>query len=289
MLYLLTVSLVWAFSFSLFKENLSGFDPNLMACLRLLLALPLFLPFLRLESVPRRARGRLMLIGAVQYGLMYGLLNFSYGFLAAHEVALCTVFTPVYVILIDDYHEGRWRAYYWGTAMLAAAGAGVILLRFDVPERLLRAVKGFFLMQGSNFCFAYGQIAYRRLRPVFSTPRDREVYALPYFGAVLITCLTTALSGGWGDLARLGSRQVYTLFYLGVLASGLCFFWWNKGAALTHPGVLAVFNNLKIPLAVCCSLFIFREPAALSRLLPGGAILCFAFFLAERRRRRTNR
>jgi drug/metabolite transporter (DMT)-like permease len=49
------------------------------------------------------------------------------------------------------------------------------------------------------------------------------------------------------------------LLYLGLIASGLGFFLWNRGATRVDAGTLAVMNNAKIPLAVACSLLFFGE------------------------------
>ena len=46
-----------------------------------------------------------------------------------------------------------------------------------------------------------------------------------------------------------------------------------KSAAIVSAGQLAVMNNLKIPLGVAVSLFVFREPANLWTLLVGGLLI----------------
>ena len=48
---------------------------------------------------------------------------------------------------------------------------------------------------------------------------------------------------------------------------------WNYGARRTNMGTLAVFNNLKIPLAITVSLLFFGEQGDLPRLITGGIIL----------------
>lgn len=53
--------------------------------------------------------------------------------------------------------------------------------------------------------------------------------------------------------------QWWLLAYLGVIASGVCFFLWNYGARRVTPVKLAIMNNLKIPLAALISLLLFRE------------------------------
>jgi len=69
------------------------------------------------------------------------------------------------------------------------------------------------------------------------------------------------------------------LLYLGLIASGLCFFLWNHASVGVGSGLLAVANNLKIPLAVFVSVAIFREEASLFRLFFATALICTALAL----------
>jgi len=284
--YLIIVSLVWAFSFGLIKTcligDLAGIDPTFVAWARMAIALPVFLPFLRLKRLPGAVAVRLLIIGIVQYGLMYIAYLQSYRYLEAYQVALFTIFTPLYVTLLNDLRTRRLRKWSMGTAGLAVIGAAIITYQTTPLKGILT---GFFLMQLSNLCFAYGQIAYKDLRPSFSHLKDHQVYALLYLGAAAVTGLATTLTGGWGSLAELDLKQASTLLYLGILASGLCFFWWNKGAVLTNAGSLAVFNNLKIPLAVAVSLLVFGEDADLLRLILGGALIVLALWLSRRKQK----
>jgi len=284
MKYLIVVSLIWAFSFGLVKNyligGLSGVDPTFVAWARMVVALPIFLPFLRLRRLPGPIAIRLVMIGVIQYGLMYVCYLQAYRYLEAYQVALFTIFTPLYVTLINDIHARRFRSKSLGAAAMAVLGAAVITYQSRSMKGILT---GFCLMQLSNLCFAYGQIEYKRLRPSFSHLKDRQVYAILYLGAAAVAGLATTLTGGWESLAGLDLKQVGTLLYLGVLASGLCFFWWNKGAVLTNAGTLAVFNNLKIPLAVAVSLLIFEETADLLRLILGAALIVLALWLSRRK------
>ena len=47
-----------------------------------------------------------------------------------------------------------------------------------------------------------------------------------------------------------GQDALVTVLYLGLVPSGLAFNLWNLGATRVRAGILAVMNNLKIPLAV---------------------------------------
>jgi len=100
MIYLITVSLIWAFSFGLVKTGLSGLDPHFLAFGRILCALPLFLPFLVVKSLNRSLTIRLLLIGAMQYGVCYLAYLFAFQYLDSHQVALFAIMMPLYIVFI---------------------------------------------------------------------------------------------------------------------------------------------------------------------------------------------
>jgi drug/metabolite transporter (DMT)-like permease len=85
----------------------------------------------------------------------------------------------------------------------------------------------------------------------------------------------------------LSHAQVWTLVYLGVVPSGICFFLWNVGARRTNAGTLAAFNNAKIPLAVLVSLLVFGEQARIAQLAIGGILILVAVVVNERHGRQT--
>ena len=70
MTYLIAVTLLWAFSFSLIGVYLAGqVDPYFAVLLRIALAVLVFLPLTKKQ--PPGFAARLMLLGAVQLGIMY--------------------------------------------------------------------------------------------------------------------------------------------------------------------------------------------------------------------------
>jgi drug/metabolite transporter (DMT)-like permease len=286
MRHLLAVSILWGFSFGLIKTEFAGLSGATLAAVRLLIALPCFLPFLK--PAYRRlspANLQLLLIGAVQYGLMYVALFNAFRWLSAYEVALLTIFTPLYVILAHALLERRLPpAWFWGTALLAVAGAGWIFQPDSLPDKW----RGIALMQASNLCFATGQIAWRRLQPRLPTRGDADGYALLYLGGALAALPFALPHQPLAELAGLTPTQWGALFYLGAIASGLGFFLWNAGAARSNPATLAVFNNLKIPVAILISITLFGETARPQALIPGLLILLAALAWAERASRRTH-
>jgi drug/metabolite transporter (DMT)-like permease len=271
---LLLVSLCWGFSFGLIGNRLAGVPPALVALVRLALSLGVFLPFAR--RLAWRTGLCLAGVGAVQFGAMYLAYITSFGYLKSHEVALFTVFTPIYVALLDDARRRRFAPANLAAAALATAGAAIVSWQgLATPAPLI----GFALVQVSNACFAFGQVAYRGMMARLPDYGDVQVFAWLYAGAVVVV-LPAGLHRLQAGPVSITPNQWAVLAYLGLIASGVCFFLWNTGARRVGGGVLAALNNAKIPLAVAVSLAIFGEQAQPLRLLTGGAAIAAAVLLA---------
>lgn len=278
MLLLFITSLLWAFSFGLTKR-LTGLDAAFISAARLSLALLVLLPFLRVRALPWRSGLKLAAIGAVQFGLMYLAYNESYRYLKSAEVALFTLTTPVLVTLIADGFERTLRPRGLLAALLAVLGGAAIVFRSATVESTLLGIA---LVQLSNVAFALGQVLYRRERLLSPQVKDADLFALLYLGGCAVVIPASLLRTDFTALS-LSWTQASILAYLGVIASGLGFFLWNRGATQVSPGTLAVMNNAKIPLAVAASLLVFGEQVDLPRLFVGGALLSVGVWLSERK------
>jgi drug/metabolite transporter (DMT)-like permease len=275
MVYLIVVSLIWAFSFGLIGRYLQGVDAAVVSAARLGLALLVFAPLLRIRTLPGRTALALAGIGGLQFGVMYLLYIQSFRYLQPHEAALFTITTPLFVTLFADAMDRRLR---W-----AALAAAVLAVLGTLPvargaKDLSLTLTGIMLVQLSNAAFGIGQVLYKRLRSRIEL-RDRDVFGLMYAGglAVALSLLVTR------DVSlALTASQMATLLYLGALASGVGFFLWNVGATKVAAGTLAVMNNAKVPLGVAVSLLFFGGSADLSRLLVSLAVMGAAVWLAQR-------
>jgi drug/metabolite transporter (DMT)-like permease len=282
MIYLVVVSLIWGLSFGLIKTNLSNINPAAVALIRLCLSLLIFVPLFRFKGLSVKESISLIIIGAIQYGLMYIFYLMSFSFLLAYEVALFTALTPFYVTLFDDLVNRKFRSGFLLTAALAVLGTLVAIWRGSSG---IQIGQGFILVQLSNICFASGQIFYRKIMAKAAAASDKNVFALLYLGGSLV-----ALIAFWnapaGAAIALNGPQILTLLYLGLVASGFCFFLWNYGARQVNAGTLAILNNLKIPLAVLCAVLFFGEKAHLPRLGAGLMLILAALSLNQKESRR---
>jgi drug/metabolite transporter (DMT)-like permease len=182
------------------------------------------------------------------------------------------------VAVVDALLERRWKPSFIAAAALSVAGAGVVLWKSIGDSGV---IGGFVLMQLSNICFACGQVAWRRERAKLpATASDASVFAVTYAGALALTLAVSAVTTSWGQFAPSG-QQWLSIAYLGAVASGLGFFLWNVGATRVNAGVLAAFNNAKIPLGIAVSIVFFGEKADLGRLLIGGALMAAGVLTAR--------
>ncbi|MDX9851916.1 MAG: EamA family transporter [Anaerolineaceae bacterium] len=284
MVYLLVVSIIWAFSFGLIKNQLAGLDANFIAAARLLISLLVFLPFLRVKGLTKRQMGALLLVGAVEYGIMYIAYNYAFLYLQAYEVALFTIFTPIYVTLINDAMR---RRMHWVSLLATVAtvvGTAIVRRGGVIQSEILT---GFLIVQISNLGFAFGQVYYREvMKNVPVGKRDNlKVFGLLYLGGFLTAGVSAAVFTPWQAFS-INSEQIVVLLYLGAIASGLGFFLWNVGARKVNAGSLAIFNDLKVPLAVIVSIVFFGEQANWLNLLVGGGIAVAALIFNEWYQRR---
>ncbi len=283
MLDLLAVSVVWAFSFGIIKHELPNLAPAAVGVVRLVLAAAVLLPAWRPRALPRTGALWLVAVGALQFGVMYVLYLRAFAYLQAYEIALATILTPVYVVLLDSAIDNRFRPRHVLAAVMAVLGAGVLVWRRASSEGDAIMV-GFLLMQLSNLCFAAGQVAYRRTRPGLPPGMtDAAVFAWLYLGGIAVTAAVSSFGTDWGGFHPT-DRQMLWLLVLGTVASGLGFYGWNLGATRVNAGTLAVFNNAKVPLGVAASLLCFGEKANLTRLGLSFALLGAAVWVAGRER-----
>lgn len=270
MYYLIFVTVLWAFSFSLIDVYLAGsVDSDFAVLSRVILAGLLFLPFARWSGLPGALRWGTMLVGALQFGFTYLFLYRAFAYLTVPEVLLFTVTTPLWVALIDDALYRRFSPVALLATVLAVFGAG--LMRYDgITEAFLT---GFMLIQAANIAFAAGQVGYKHLnrRYPVSLPAWR-FFGYFYLGGLAVSAPSFVL---FGDAGMLPSTSVEwgVILWLGLAASGVGLFLWNRGACLVDGGTLGVMNNVLIPAGLVVNLVLWDQETDLLRLAVGSAII----------------
>lgn len=268
--YLLFVTLLWGFSFSLIGEYLAGqVDSDFAVLTRVLIATAVFLPFTRWRGLPKSLLAGFWLAGALQFGVTYLCLYRSFAVLTVPEVLLFTVLTPIYVTILDDLLARRFSP--WALlAALIAVGGGVVI-RFKPLEGAY--LTGFALLQLANLTFAAGQVLCRRLllRHPGRVPLH-GLFAHFFFGALVVSLASFLLFGDGTKLPH-GALHWGVLLWMGLFATALGMYCWVKGSAQVSAGALAVLNELHVPVGLVINLVVWNHQADLPRLAIGGALI----------------
>ncbi len=227
-------------------------------------------------------RLRLMLLGIVQFGIMYLAYIQSYQYLPGYLVAVFTIFTPFYVIALNTLFDKNSRdvkklSLAMVAVVLSIAGAAVIVFKTPGQEEY---IIGFLILQLANVAFAIGQWNYQRWADQGSNAGNM---AWMYLGAALFASLVSFPQLDWAKVV-INDEQILLLLYLGVIASGLCFYLWNSGSKQVSPATLAVINNGYIPVAVIASIVLFSEEADFIRLTVGGGLILLSIVISYKTR-----
>lgn len=287
MTLLVLITLLWAASFSLIGVYLSGqVDGYFVVLVRMALALFTVLPWFRWrqlqpQSGQLRQLTKLAAIGAVQIGLMYLFLYHAFIYLSVAEVLLFTIFTPLYITLIDELilNKRRLPWVWWVAAAVSVGGAAIIRYQPLSSDFVI----GFVLIQAANACFALGQVTYKRL-PTGNNLQQTQQFAAFFFGATAIAAIGFF---AFGDSQKLPttSLQWGILLWLGIVASGLGYLGWNLAAKYVNTGQLATMNNALIPAGILVNVLFWQQSFDLVRLAAGALVIVFAVWLAGQAQR----
>ncbi|MCP1339677.1 EamA family transporter [Idiomarina sp. M1R2S28] len=284
MTLLILITLLWAASFSLIGVYLAGqVDGYLVVFIRMILALITVLPLFRWRHLsPQNGQlpqlAKLAVIGAVQIGAMYLFLYHAFLYLSVAEVLLFTIFTPLYITLIDELILNRKHLplLWWIAAAVSVCGAAIIRYQPLSDD----FITGFFLIQAANACFAAGQVAYKRL-PTGKTLEQSQQFAAFFFGASVIAGLGVLF---FGDLTKMPTTNLQwgILLWLGIVASGLGYLGWNLSGKRVNTGQLATMNNALIPAGILVNVVFWEQPFDYTRLSIGALVIILAVWLAGR-------
>ena len=273
------VTFIWAFSFSLIGVYLAGkLDSYFAVLIRVALASLIFIPFTNFK-LPHKYKIQIMGIGLIQIGMMYIFFYKSFLFLSVPEVLLFTIFTPLYVTIIYDLLKGHFNPLYILTAAIAVAGAYVIKSS-QINEGFFA---GFMMVQGANICFALGQVLYKKLleNQDLKGIKQSSIFGYFHFGALLISTVAFLLFGNTTRITP-DMTQWAVLVWLGLVASGLGYFLWNRGATQVDSGVLAIMNNAVVPLGLIVNLVLWGKEINYTNLLLGGGLILLALYIHKR-------
>ena len=269
MLYLIIVSILWSFSFGIIKFGLTGLDSIFISFFRSLIAF-IFFSSLTVYNIKKFSFDtKLIIIGAIQFGLMYVFYIQSYQYLPAYLIATFTITTPIFVGLFSQalMKESFSKN---GILSIILVLIGSFMMRFNLTNPLDYWF-GFILIQCANMFFASGQIMFKKWHTENSDKDIVHNFSQMFFGATIVTSLFYFQTLDVQNI--LSTTNLLSLIFLGLCSTGIGFLLWNIGASKISNTRLAVMNNVVIPLAVLNSFFIFGEDINILLFIPG--LICF--------------
>ena len=273
MIYLILVSILWSFSFGIIKYGLSGIDSSFISLMRNLIAF-LFFASLSLYNFKKFIFDiKLILIGAIQFGLMYVLYIQSYQYLPAYLIATFTITTPIFIGIFSQLLQNKSFSLS-GIFSILLVVLGSLMMRFNIVNPLDYWL-GFFLIQCANICFAIGQIMFKKWYSKNTSVDIIYNFSQMFFGAVLITSMFFIINST--NIGMLNTYNLFALLFLGLFSTGFGFLAWNLGSIQVSNERLAVMNNVVIPIAIFNSFLIFGEAINPMLFVPGLVLFYLAF------------
>lgn len=270
--YLVISTICLSLSFGLIKNQLAGLPSDLVAELRLLFAGLIFLPFFSKLELKKHLRAAF--IGIIQFGLMYVFYIRAFKYLQGNEIALLTASAPIMVGICSTFLGERFKGLYLIPILLSIFGA-IIVIWNNVNEIFL--IKGVVLMMLSTFCFSLGQVLWKK----YVKTTEAQLMASVYLTSALFV-LPFALINTDFTVLFINTNQWLSIFYLGIIPTGVGFLTWNKGAKKVSATTLAVMNNLKIPMGVLFAIIIFHEKINLLNFIIGSFFILISIILSHR-------
>ena len=124
-------------------------------------------------------------------------------------------------------------------------------------------------------------MGYKKLTSTFETQMPyHNVFAWFYLGALAVALPAFSLFGNTSQLPQ-NPEQWGVLLWLGIVASGLGYYFWNQGALKVSGGTLAIMNNALIPAGLVVNLLLWQKDTDFSRLFLGGAIIALALWMSH--------
>lgn len=271
MFRLLLASLIWAFSYSLNKQNLADVNPFAVSAIFCAVSAITFLPVLRLTQSTLKKILPLLILGAIEFGQMYIFFQLSFNFLEAYEIALLLITTPIYVVLIDGVINGTKLAV---PCLFASICILLSYLLVNVPEYSFNRY-GVLLIQGSNLSFACGQVLVKNFFKKNPHLSITQTTSILYFGGFIICFLASIITNK--PYAPLDGHAILWASILGTSCCGICHYLWNTGIMRVKTPVIAVMNNLQIPLSILVAVLFFGETINWMKFYTCIGMLAFIF------------
>lgn len=271
--------LVWAMTFSITKILLQDFSPTEILVLRFILATVFVVAFFRIR--PRfygwKQEGLFFLLGLSGVSLYFLAENYALKFTYAANVGLIVALIPLLTAAGSHLFTSgeRFSLRFFAGALISSLGVGLIVLN---GQTLHLNPWGDLLAFGAALCFA----AYNLLvRVCFPDVPDGEILQRTFLYGTLSAALFLPLDMNPGHVAHLAHPfSLLSLVLLALIASGVCYYLWNKAVVILGPVRTSMYIYL-VPFVnmVFCALLLGE---VITLMMAAGGLLVIAGMMVKK-------
>ncbi len=278
----LVVVTVWGTTFVSTKLLLrAGLTPQDIFFYRFLLAYAGIWCFSHERLFARKLRDEVMLalLGVTGGSLYFLTENAALEYTLASNVALLMSTAPILTAILTHFFARGERLNRRIAAGLLVAFAGVCLVVVNGNFILSMNPRGDLLSIGAALCWAFYTLIFKNLPEGYSSSFiTRKVF---FYG--LATILPVYLVRPLNTDPAIFSQPVVwgNLLFLGVVASLLCFFFWNKVLARLGAITTTNYGYFSPPVTLVAAAVVIDEPVTAVALL-GAAMILFGVWQAQR-------
>lgn len=274
-LALLSTAIIWGTSFVILKSTLDAMGPLWLLCIRFSVSAVILLLFAgkKLKTVSKRClRGGILLgiLLATAYLVQtYGLVYTTPGKNAFLTATYC-VLTPFFAWMIYKRRPGKSNV---AAAFLCVAGIGFVSLSEGITEINVGDIL-------TLFCGVFYALQIIVMEQYGSSGDSVTISAIEFSTAAVYF-----LIGGlfFEELPQsIPGSALFSLAYLSLMCTGLCFFLQAWGMKYTDSSTAAMLMTLEAVFGALISIVFFAEPISF-RLIFGFCLIFISVVLSELR------
>lgn len=262
---------VWGSSYIVTTSLLPGHSPLVVALLR---ALPagLLLMLLVRQLPPLNWIPRLLILGALNFSLFWGLLFLSAYRLPGGVAATLGAVQPLIVVFLSALLlQTQIRAAAVAAALLSIAGVALLVL---TPAAQLDTV-GVLAGLGGALSMAAGVVLTRKWQPPVP-PLTFTAWQLTAGGLLLVPAALWAVP----DVPQFTAANIAGLAYMSLIGGALTYILWFRGLARLDPSQVSLLGVLSPLSAVILGWLLLNETLTPNQIL-GAVLALFSLWLGQ--------
>lgn len=274
------VMLIWGSSFTVTKTVVQEVSPYLFATLRHIVACAVLLPFYlrQRKKVPQPLPyKKLALMGILGITVYYGLFNFAMLYIPASTGALVEGLIPVAIaipaaLLLKEHLGGK------SIAGIILCVTGVVLVGFVGSPEGAHTLRGSILMLLAVCCWSGYTLLSRSLK---DTDTILATSVSTFIGSAFLIPISAVELYQHG-MPEISGKAWAGIIYLGVFASALAYFLYNRALESLPAAQVGNFLNLN-PVIGALIAVIFLKDIFTPWQMAGGVLVLAGIWLSSKR------